>query len=1086
MTPTDPTAALRDFTVDDLKRLLDTPFSDEQIASIIAPLQPFVIKAGAGTGKTTVMTARVVWLVATNQIQPEQILGLTFTTKATAQLQSRVRSALRKLSDVVDGGPLNEVGEPTISTYHAFAGRLIAEHGLRLGVEPGSQVLSEAASIQLAFRTVTRTRRDLSGLGYTPETLVNHLRSLDGELAEHGVDPQQLRTFDEDFQRTTDEIAQASPRRYVIVDKVIENSQRRIDVSHLVDEYRAARRERDVVDFSDQMLIGMRLANEFSEVGELLREQFRVVLLDEYQDTSVAQRMLLTGLFGGGHPLTAVGDPLQGIYEWRGASVANIDDFTEHFPLSDGTRSSVYTLQENRRSGINILQGANEVAGSLRELHKVGPLIAPASGKPPGSIRIALLPTYDDEVEWIADRVSEVVTQGTPPEDIAVLARNNKSLGPIIGALSDRGIPVEVAGLDGLLALPEVAEVIAILDVVHDSAANPSLVRLLTGPRWRIGPRDLALLGERAYTLAGNVRIGRDAPLEARLDAAVGGVDPADVVSLLDAIEDPGDLDYDPEAVIRFSELAQEIRYLRRAVGDPLPELVHRIIATTGLDVEMAASPEVAAAARLENLAGFTDLVANFADVEGDGSLAAFLSWLRLAIRFGKEPELDRATAPHAVQLMTVHRSKGLEWPVVIVPELTAGVFPPVKRDGRWPTNPGQLPYPLRGDARSLPIFDDVTKKGDDDFTEACKVLEGNQERRLAYVAVTRAERLLIASSSWWGPTQSRRRGPSEFLLTLRDVCLDGAGQVDQWADEPADGDTNPALDQAYERPWPPAVNAESAQRRVEAAEIVRAHLGMSVDDLRREYGGDGDTPESVPDATGLTIAETERLRGWDDDISMLLSERLQENSVGRIVALPQSLSASDVVRLAADPERFTRELARPMPAAPAGAARRGTRFHAWVESHYGIRPLLDPDDLPGAADPDIDNDADLEAMQSAFLASPFADRTPVDIEVDFNLVLSGRVIPGRIDAVFASTSPEDGVLYEVIDWKTSRRHDSDPLQLAIYRIAYAERMKVPVERVSAAFVYVRDGSVVSFEDLPDRAKLEELLASGSPAPTTA
>jgi DNA helicase-2/ATP-dependent DNA helicase PcrA len=259
----------------------------------------------------------------------------------------------------------------------------------------------------------------------------------------------------------------------------------------------------------------------------------------------------------------------------------------------------------------------------------------------------------------------------------------------------------------------------------------------------------------------------------------------------------------------------------------------------------------------------------------------------------------------------------------------------------------------------------------------------------------------------------------------------------------------------------------------------------MSVDELRGEYEVDAKIPGSPSDATELTSAETELVRGWDDDISMLIGERLRENSTARTVALPQSLSASDVVRLAADPERFTRELARPMPAAPAGAARRGTRFHAWVESHYGIRPLLDPDDLPGAADPDIDSDVELEAMQSAFLASPFADRTPVDIEVDFNLVLTGRVIPGRIDAVFASHSPAGELLYEVIDWKTSRRQDSDPLQLAIYRIAYAERMKVPVGRVSAAFVYVRDGSVVSFDDLPDREQLEELLSPGSVAPTT-
>ena len=1062
--------AQSNFTIDDLCRLLDTPFSAEQQAAIVAPLEPFVIKAGAGTGKTSVMTARVVWLVATGQVQPEQILGLTFTTKATAQLQSRVRSALRRLSDEFHGVSWEEVGEPSISTYHAFAGRLIAEHGLRLGVEPGSSVLTEAASIQLAYRVVTRTERDLSVLGYTPDTVVSALRALDGEMAEHGVSPQRLRAFDEDFQQLADKAGNAAKRRVKLVDEVIDNSTARIELSYLVEEYRAARRERDVMDFSDQMLIGMRLATEFGEVGELLRQQYQVVLLDEYQDTSVAQRLLLTGLFGGGHPVTAVGDPLQAIYEWRGASVANIDDFTAHFPKVDGSPSRVLTLKENRRSGAHILFGANALSEDLRELHDVEPLICPPDAKPPGEIRVALLSTFAEETRWVADQIQDLVERGVPPEQIAVLARRGSDLGPIIAALTDRGLPVDLVGFDGLLALPEIAEVIAILDVLHDSAANPSMVRLLAGSRWRIGPRDLALLGERAAELAGVARIAKDAPLEARLDSAVSGVDPADIVSLLDAIEDPGELEYDPAALDRFAQMSEEIRYLRRSLGDPLPDLVHKVIVTTGLDVEMAASPEVISASRAENLAAFTDLIAGFADVERDSSLSAFLAWLRLAQRFDRVPELDRPSAAAAVQVMTVHRSKGLEWPVVVLPSLTAKVFPSERSRDRWPVRPGTLPYPLRGDSDSLPRFIDVSNKGMDTFKQECSDLASNEERRLGYVAVTRAERLLIASSSWWGPHQSQRRGPSEYLITLRDACIDGAGEVMSWAQEPGEDEKNPALDENFEQPWPADINHDAFARRSQVAQVVRENLGLSLDDVRGEYGQTMVAAERLLDL--------DQIQGWDEDIAMLLEERSRERSQSRVVPLPASLSASDLVRLAADPDGFTQQLARPMPAAPAGAARRGTRFHAWVESHFGIRPLLDPEDLPGAADADIDSDEELEAMQAAFLASEYAERTPVDIEVEFNLVLAGRVIPGRIDAVFATHDASGEVGFEVIDWKTSRRHNSDPLQLAIYRIAYAELMNVPIDRVTAAFVYVRDGAVIRFDDLPDRHGLEEILTA--------
>jgi DNA helicase-2/ATP-dependent DNA helicase PcrA len=140
------------------------------------------------------------------------------------------------------------------------------------------------------------------------------------------------------------------------------------------------------------------------------------------------------------------------------------------------------------------------------------------------------------------------------------------------------------------------------------------------------------------------------------------------------------------------------------------------------------------------------------------------------------------------------------------------------------------------------------------------------------------------------------------------------------------------------------------------------------------------------------------------------------------------------------------------------------------------MRPLLEPDDLPGAADADIDSDETLGAMQRAFLASDYSDRTPLAIEIGFSLVVGGRVVPGRIDAVFAETAADGTTRYDVVDWKTSKRHDADPVQLAIYRVAFAEQVGVPLEQVSAAFVYVRDGAVVRPDDLPDRAALEALL----------
>ncbi len=926
-----------EFGPSDLATLFGFPFSQEQLDAITAPLEPYVVVAGAGSGKTTVMTARVVWLVATGLVSPEQVLGLTFTTKAAGQLSARVRRALQQLSDRERGVPLHEVGEPVVSTYHAFAGRLLAEHGLRIGVEPGSRLLTEAASVGLAHRVVTRTSRDLAPLGLAVATVVEYLRDLDSELAEHCLDPAEMRAFDRDV--VAEVGAEGKPS--AAAKKMRETALRRIEIAHLVDEFREARRLRDLVDFSDQMRFGARLAESSPDVGVALRAQFPVVLLDEYQDTSVSQRRLLTGLFGGGHAVTAVGDPLQAIYGWRGASVANIDDFPQHFPRPDSSASPVLRLSENRRSGTRILTAANDLAAPLRVRHpQVAPLVSPQAAKGAGGIRVALHETYAEEMDWVGDRVREVVDSGrVRPGGVAVLVRASADFPALVRAFTDRGLAVEVVGLDGMLSMPEVAEVVATLDVLNDSTANPSLVRLLTGPRWRIGVRDLALLGQRAAHLAGWQGRLEDADVDQQLDAAVAGVDPADVVSLLDALDDPGELDYDPEATRRFAALAAEIRSLRRSVGDPLPELVHRVVTVTGLDVEMASSPELLVLHRAEGLASFVDLVAGFADAEGESSVGAFLAWLAMAARFDQVPELDRPPSPDAVQLMTVHRSKGLEWPVVVLPSLTARVFPPVRGISRWTSACNAVPYPLRGDSGSLPVLPGLTAKDDKAFVAACKDHDAHEELRLVYVAVTRAEQLVIASGSWWGPSQLRHRGPSPYLAALRDQCIGGAGDVDTWADQPDDDATNPVLGDVVDIPWPPRPDADSRDRRRAAAASVLAHPHLTVEDLRAEHAAPTLEDDPPSPLLGLGPADLAVVRGWDDDIALLLEERLAERSATRVVPLPSSLSASDLVRLASDPDLFTRRLARPVPSAPATAARRGTRFHAWVEAHYGVRP---------------------------------------------------------------------------------------------------------------------------------------------------
>lgn len=1043
----------------DLRTLLDIPFTDEQLAAACAPLEPGLVVAGAGSGKTSVMAARVVWLVATEQVAPDRVLGLTFTNKAAAELAGRVRGAL------VDAGVAmaDDAGEPVVSTYHAFAGRLVTEHALRIGVEPRSRLLADATRYQLAGRVLRRHRGPVVHLTRPMSMLIGDLVSLEAELSEHLVTPAELVAWDtawvaELAAACAEYDAEKGTKTHCdALRKMADVSRRRIELAGIVDAYRDAKRDLDAIDFGDQVALAARLAETVPEVGVAERERAGVVLLDEYQDTSVAQRRMLVGLFGGGHPVTAVGDPCQAIYGWRGASVANLDGFPRHFAKVSREPASTYTLAVNQRSGGRLLRLANAVAAALRLRHAVVELKAPPEKEQLGDTVVALHTSWPEEAAWVARQIKAQVDAGTDAGNCAVLVRARSDFGDLYAALSAAGLPVEVVGLGGLLAVPEVADVVATLEVVDEPTANAALLRLLTGPRWRLGTRDLARLGEQARRLLAVDGLADAREVDA-LEDAVAGVDPCDVVALADALERPGHDGWSVEALHRVTALGAELRQLRQHRDEPLLDLVHRVVEVTGLDVELAASPESVQARRRETLSAFLDVVAGFVDLEGESSLPSFLAYLRAAEEHERGLDTVTPSGSDAVQLLTAHKSKGLEWDVVAVPDLTARVFPSEGLRDRWTSNAWVLPGPLRGDADDQPDLAALSKDGVSAYNDECREHLEREERRLGYVAFTRARTRLIGSGHWWGPTQKKKRGPSPFLRELRAHADEGHGVVDVWVEEPTE-DSNPSLQAQPSYVWPTPYDEEPYLRRRSAADQVLA-------DLATLASGAG-----LPAAAGVTSWEKEHLDRLDRETALLLEEARAARRPHREVELPSTLSASQLVRLRSDPDGYARDLARPLPRKPVAAARRGTRFHAWVETLFAQRPLLGPDELPGAEDDAIGEDTDLAALQEAFLATPHATRKPHAVEAPFALALAGRVIRGRIDAVYELGAGR----WEVVDWKTGNEA-ADPLQLAIYRLAWAELVGVDVTQVDAAFLYVRTGELTRHDDLPGAAELAALL----------
>jgi len=899
-------------------------------------------------------------------------------------------------------------------------------------------------------------------------------------MSEHLVDPAEVRAFDAaartGFERAlAEELAGKARTTYLDpVEKAISAIDRRAELLELVAAYRRLKGDLGLMDFSDQIELGARLAAEQPEVGAHERARFKVVLLDEYQDTSVAQAVMLSRLFGGGHAVTAVGDPNQAIYGWRGASVSNILGFAETFPRADGGPVPTYPLTVNRRSDARILDVANRLAQPLYEkFPQVEPLVA-KPGAAPGAVLARVFESHADELAWLAEAVRGAHDgEAGGWARIGVLTRDNAHAEDVFDALTGAGIPVEIVGLSGLLRLPEVAEIVATLHLLHDVTANAALLTLLTGPRWAIGPRDLRLLSQRALQIAG--RSGRGATPASVTDHLLeiaDGIDPAELPSLDDALADPGDHPYSAEARERFALLAAELRMLRTHVGEPLLDVVRRIIDTTGADIELASAVSPAAAARRDNLDLFIKAVADFQAVDGDVSLPALLAYLTAEDDQGNGLDVATPSEADSVKLLTVHRSKGLEWDTVFLVGVCETRFPSNRSRTLWTSSPATLPAPLRGDAADLPQLQGYDRAALDAYRAATRAHDAEEELRLGYVAFTRAAHRLAVTSYQWSPRKTPF-GPSPYQQVVRDQLADWGEPVADWLDKPGREDPNPYAAVDPSRPWPTTGIGREAALRLEAARRVR----------------EADPDAEDADGPELDMIEAARVAEWDAELDRLVAEARRDRRTDIAVPLPASLSATALGRLRDDPEAFARELARPMPRPPSSAARFGTRFHAWVEARFGQQDLFDYGDLPGRADAGIDDESDLEELIATFEAGPFATRSPMQVEAPFALVLAGQVVRGRIDAVYAEPSAEPAAAGEadatgegflVVDWKTGRAGTADPLQLAIYRLAWAELHEVPLERVRAAFYFVRTGEVVEPPDLPDRQAIEAILSASA------
>ncbi len=1135
------------YTPGQLARVLGLPEpTAEQAAVIGAGLGPLAVIAGAGSGKSETMAARLVWLVGNGMVRADRVLGLTFTRKAAAELADRVRSRLDRLyraglADV----QADAEAEPVISTYHAYAGRLVSDHALREGLEPSMRLITPALSWQLAASIVAAYDGPMDAVQWTPQTVTAAVLQLTGDLAEHLRAPGEVRAVGEWLARQQ---AALPGRSSAAVRRVLETQRAREQLLPLVERYQAAKQAREVLDHGDQVELAARIAARHPEVGAAERGRYHVVLLDEYQDTSHAQLVLLRALFGGGHPVTAVGDPCQSIYGWRGASAGNLRRFAHDFPAKAGERTPVRLLSTSFRNTGRVLDAAARLQAELRAEAPDVPLLVPAPGRsdrgrrdggaaadrgrrgrlgrgPGGGAARApdrLRPGRQAPAGRPAGRRPPVRHRGAVQEAVAVRGAPpgpRGALDPVRGgrprrpALGPRG-----AGRGGHAAgaarrgrvgrAGPAADRTALADrPARPGGARPPRQGPGQGGRGpeagdqRSSDRGSAERATETHPAPGPSRPddpegsrsapegdpGGGPPINDALSEALTDLT-AETGSLVEALDDLGDpAGYSETGYARLSALASEARYLRAHVSRPLADLIAEVERALSLDIEVAARPGGDLATARADLDAFTDVAATFAGDQPEPTLGAFLAYLAAAQQEEFGLETGRVGESDTVKLLTVHAAKGLQWPAVFVPGLAAGdrsqVFPARPRvSTRWTDNARLIPFRLRGDVADLPDLPSLEADALEAFTAACAARDLAEERRLGYVAATRAAFWLGCSGYWWGDATAAL-GPSVFLTEVRQACEAGAGTVAEWADRPADDAENPLLAEAAEADWPATPAGQHYAAVGEAAALVEAGTpapgsGPKAPGAAEAADADGGQ-RAVAGWDALTPAERELAAAWELDAGLLLAERgrLRERGDGPVeVLLPDRLSVSALVALARDPDALARQVRRPMPQPPAGQARKGTAFHRWLEERFGQQRLIDDDDL--FAEEDEGPDENLIELRAQFEAGQWGGRWPREVEVPFDMLIGDRQVRGRIDAVFADT---DGT-FDVVDWKTGQPPRNQPekdavaVQLAAYRLAWSALADIPLGRVRAAFYYVRRDRTVRPADLLDEAGLVALI----------
>ncbi|MGZ6273375.1 MAG: ATP-dependent helicase, partial [Candidatus Limnocylindrales bacterium] len=685
---------------------------------------PLLVVAGAGTGKTQVITRRIAWLIATRRARPSEILALTFTDKAADEMQARV-------DQLVPYGYTNSA----ISTFHAFGDRLVREFALELGLPTDLRVLSRPeVVIFLRERLFAFELDQYRPLG-DPTRFLSALATLFSRCKDEDVGPQAYLDFAANLEARagearTDGAEDREPAEDGAFAAAEEDARRHGELARAYAKYQSLLRESGLIDFGDQVSLALRLLRESAAARLELQRRYRFVLVDEFQDTNRAQSELVELLAAEHGNITVVGDDDQSIYKFRGAAISNILEFKRRHP-----KARQIVLRRNYRSHAPILDASYRLIrfndpDRLEVRNGIDKRLVAERGVAGGDgverpVRHLAFAAGSEEADWVAREIAGRVTSGAKPRDFAILVRANADADAVLRSLNLAGVPWRFSGTSGLYARPEIRLLLAFLRAIADLSSSVDLYALAASEVYCLGGPDLTAIVNSAR----------------RRNRSVW-----DVAEEL--VRQPGLLRLSAESRTALDRLVTDLRrFTELAHERPAGEVLYQFLRDSGILSRLASTDSVAAEESLQNIARFFEIIRAQSDLLPDDRAIFVARHLQTLIDAGDDPATAEIDADaDAVAVLTVHKAKGLEFPVVFMTGLV---------DGRFPARTRREPL-----AMPTELVRETLPDGDPHVQE---------ERRLFYVGMTRArDELVLTHAADYGGRRTRR--VSQFVLEALDL----------------------------------------------------------------------------------------------------------------------------------------------------------------------------------------------------------------------------------------------------------------------------------------------------------------------------